>query len=204
MGPSGLDSGSIIRRVQDDGWTRLRRGSVNRTGRASCLSFGGIALLTTVGFFALAALHIHPFVSFVVLGVLLVFAGLAVSAMAELLWGAGARVEVSRHPVRAGQTFKVRCAIGRPRNAQGLTVLWQGREEAVLRGYDTITYAEPFHRQELSDVQNTSVSIEIPSDAMPSFSAKNVRIVWSVVVETRTGGGLAQNDFPVLVLPARS
>jgi hypothetical protein len=204
MGPSGLDSGSIIRCVQDDGWTRLRRGSVKRTGRASCLSFGGIALLTIAGFFVLAALRVHPLVSFVILCAVLVFAGLVVSAIAELLWGTGARVEVSRQPVRAGETFKVRCGIGRPRNAQELKVLWQGREEAVLRGYDTIRYAEPFHRQALSDVQNTSVSVDIPPDAMPSFNGKNVRIVWSVVVETRTGGGLAQNDFPLLVLPARS
>jgi hypothetical protein len=205
MGPSGLDSGSNIQRVQDNGWTRLRRGSVKRTGPASCLSFGGISLIVIVGFFVLAALQIHPFVSFVLLCVVLVLAGIAVSAIAELLWGTGARVSVSRKPVRAGETFKVRCAIGRPRNAEGLKVLWQGREEAVLRAYDTVRYAEPFHRQELSDVLNMSATIEIPADAMPSFSAKNVRIVWSIVVETRTGGGgLAQNDFPMLVLPARS
>ncbi len=204
MGPSGLDSGSIIQRVQDDGWTRLRRGSVKRTGRASCLSFGVIALIMVVSFFVFAALHVPPFVSFVLLCGVLVFAGFAVSATAELLWGTGARVSVSRQPVRAGETFRVRCDIGRTRNAQELRVMWQGREEAVLRAYDTTRFVEPFLRQELIDVQRTSASIEIPPDAMPSFRAKNVRIVWSIVVEARAGGSLVQNDFPVLVLPAHS
>ncbi len=204
MGPSGLDSGSIIQHVQDDGWTRLRRGSVKRTGRASCLSFGGTALIVVVAFFVLAALHIPSFVSFVLLCGVLVFAGFAVSATGEMLWGTGARVSVSRQPVRAGETFRVRCDIGRTRNAQELRVMWQGREEAVLRAYDTTRFVEPFLRQELIDVQRTSASIEIPPDAMPSFRAKNVRIVWSIVVEARAGGSLVQNDFPVLVLPAHS
>lgn len=204
MGPSGLDSGSIIQRVQDDGWTRLQQGGVKGTGRASCLSFGAIALLMITAFFLLAALRIHPFLSFVILGGLMFSAARTMSAIAELIWGVGASVAVSRQAVRAGETFKVRCTISRPRNAQGLRVMWQGREEAVLRGYDTTHFAEAFLRQELIDALVETALVEVPPDAMPSFSGKNVRIIWSISVET--GGrsvGLAA-DFPILVLPGRS
>jgi hypothetical protein len=201
----------MIQRVRDDGWTMLRRGKIQRTGRASVLSFAGIGLLVIAGFFVLAALRIFPLVSFVILAVVMVFAGTAFSAIVELLWGAGVRVSVSRQPVRAGESFRVRCRVDHPRRlrtthrlADGITVTWQGREEAVLRGYDTETFAEPFLRQELVDALREATLIEVPGNAMPTFSGKHARIIWSIDVETRTGGGLTREDFPVLVLPARS
>jgi hypothetical protein len=204
MGPSGLDSGSIIHRVQDDGRTKLRRGSGRSTGPASCASFGGTVLIVVSAVAVLGALNVNPLAGFVVLAVTLVFAAKSMSALTELLWGAGPGVSVSRHPVPAGERFNVRCTFSRPRNVQELKVVWQGREEAILRGYDDTTFAEPFLRQELVDAIRGDVSIEIPRDAMPSFSGKHARIIWSISVET-TGGGISmQADFPIIVLPGRS
>jgi hypothetical protein len=112
---------------------------------------------------------------------------------------------LSRHPVRAGESFKVRCTIAHPRRVQTVTVAWQGREEAILRAYTDTRFVEPFLRQELVNFAHPlSASIEILSDAMPTFAGSNARIVWSVCVETRNRAGLLQDDFPVLVLPARS
>jgi hypothetical protein len=190
--------------VQDDGWTRLRRGHVKRTGRAGCLTFAATALLCIGAFVVLGALRVHPLLNFLILCAVLIFGGLAVSAVADLLWGTGARVYASRQPVRAGQTFTIRCTISRPRNAQGLRVMWQGREEAVLRGYDTTRFAEAFLRQQLAGAIGGTMSIEVPPDAMPSFSGKNARIIWSVSVEAQGSGGPNEADFPILVLPGRS
>ena len=190
--------------MQDEGWTRLRRGSAKSKGPASCALFGGIALVGLSASFVVAALRLDPFVSFAIVAVALVFAKLAIPAFVELLWGAGPRVSVSRHPVRAGETFKVRCEFSRPRNVQEVKVVWQGREEAILLGYDTTTFDEPFLRDEVVDAATgRPISIEIAPDAMPSFSGKTARIIWSMSVET-TGGGVAMRaDFPILVLAAR-
>lgn len=201
----------MIQLVQDDGWTTLRRGQLKRTGRASCLSFGGIALLVVAAFVVLAALQVFPLVSFVILCVVMMVLGPALSAIVEMLWGAGVRVAVSRQPVSVGESFRVRCRVDHPRRlrsnfrlVQGITVTWQGREEAVLRGYDTETFAEPFLRQELVDALSGATWIEVPGNAMPTFTSKHARIIWSIDVETRTSAGLTREDFPVLVLPARS
>jgi len=194
----------MIQHVQDDGWTRLRRGSVKRKGPHATIAFIVTVLIVVATFIIFATLRLPSLLTFIAILGVFAAVGSGLSTVSELLWGVGAVVSVSRQPVRAGEAFRVRCTIARPERAREVTVVWQGREEAVLRGYDTTRFVEPFLRQTLIDVQNTSVSVEIPPDAMPSFNGKNVRIVWSVVVEARTGAGLTQNDFPMLVVPARS
>ena len=82
--------------------------------------------------------------------------------------------------------------------------MWQGREEAVLRGYDTTLFVEAFLRHELLHALRETVAVEVAPDAMPSFTGKNVRIIWSISVETGAGGVGIAADFPILVLPGRS
>lgn len=189
--------------MQDGGWIRLPRATVKRTGAHAAVSCLGLAVVVIGGFFFLTSLQLPALVTFVSIVALVALLAAGLSGLWDLLWGAGVVVSVSRQSVHAGESFRVRCSIGHPRRVQSVTVVWQGREEAVLRGYDSTTFAEPFSSLELVGLKDGTRTIEVPGDAMPSFKSKNTAIIWSISVATRTGGGVSRDDFPVLVVPGR-
>lgn len=155
-----------------------------------------------VGFVVLASLQIFPLVSFLLLSALLVFGVRAIAVAQELIWGARVSVLVSRQPARAGESFRAMWAFGRQDRFTGVRVSWRGREEAILRGYDSTTFSEPFLTERL-DPSGGQALIDVMPDAMPTFTARHCRIVWSILIETRRDDGWTAEDFPIVILPSR-
>jgi hypothetical protein len=191
----------MIPNVRDEGWIRLRRGGIERSSSHTGLRYVGFAVAFVLLMLLAVLLDLSDAGGVAAIGAALVV--VFAPALWDRLWGAAVVVSVSQVPVRAGERFMARWVIGHPERVKGVRVTWRGREEMVLRGYDAETFSEAFLFAAL-DPSTIPGPIDVAPDAMPSFNGKLCRIVWSIVVETRRDDGWTEEDFPVLVVPARS
>ncbi len=102
-------------------------------------------------------------------------------------------VEISAHPLLAGQQCELYVAQSGPLSLSTLSVLFVCEESVHYRqGSDTRTESKMVHCQQLCMVDNLEIEperpwehrglLEIPAGAMHTFLASNNRIQWKIVV----------------------
>ena len=99
---------------------------------------------------------------------------------------------------------------GRAGRVQKLRIVLEGREEATYRqGTDTKTDREVFATIPITEtdhqmlIANGTARVEIPEDAMPSFSASRNKVVWTLKAVCEIPGWPDSDDeYEIVVAPA--
>jgi len=124
------------------------------------------------------------------------------------------QVEISAHPLLPGGRYDVLLAQGGTRVLRSLEVLLELEEHATFRqGTDTRSEQVTVYRQQVlacGDVRpaptsrfETRTVVEIPVDAMHSFTAAHNAVRWRLVVRgTPDRSPAFSRAFPLVVLPA--
>lgn len=123
------------------------------------------------------------------------------------------RLQLTLNPgvVAPGEAATLQWTItGKAERVQKLKIVLEGREEATYRqGTDTKTDREVFATLPITEtdhqmlIANGTARVEIPEDAMPSFSASRNKVVWTLKAVCEIAGWPdSDDDYEIVVAPA--
>lgn len=166
---------------------------ISRRARFAAYAVMAAFWCTICGVLLTTAVHSRDvlFIGFMVLFVVpgLVFLGYAVHAFLGL-FNPVVEIFVDEDRPALGESLELRWRlVGKAARVRRLQIDLEGVEEATYtRGTDTITDRERFmtlaitSTVEAAEIVDGTAVIEIPRGAVPSFTAKNNKIIWRLVV----------------------
>jgi len=154
------------------------------------------------------------FLSLFMIPFLLVGLGMMAGTIYFLLAITNPRVKLALNPsvVPLGGRLSLAWGFdGKTSRIENLTLKLEGREEATYRrGTSTYTDKNVFYRQEFLNttdphqISQGLIDIDIPEGLAPTFTAKNNKIVWNLILHGRISRWPdVKEEFEFTVLPAR-